>query len=164
MVKWSWGLVLFLWRPAVAVFVCCVSCGANMGGFRIFLPIYVYCEIVHLKRTIQMASSTATTSGFSGRLPRKGRLPGGTEKLGVSLSMLSVQLQRLEESIGQPLFDRVGKSLVLTESDRIALDYADSIFRSGEELMSVMCYKPTNRRKLLNVGSVASLSRNFQLS
>ncbi len=94
----------------------------------------------------------------------EGTLTGAAEKLGVSQSSLSVQLRQLEESLGQPLFDRVSKSLVLTESGRIALDYADSIFRAGEELVGVMGNRPTDRRKVLRVGSVATLSRNFQLS
>ncbi len=94
----------------------------------------------------------------------EGTLTGAAGKLGVSQSSLSVQLRQLEESLGQPLFERVSKSLVLTESGRIALDYADSIFRAGEELVGVMGNRPTDRRKVLRVGSVATLSRNFQLS
>ncbi|MFK7909098.1 MAG: LysR family transcriptional regulator [Akkermansiaceae bacterium] len=94
----------------------------------------------------------------------EGTLTGAAEKLGVAQSSLSVQLRQLEESIGQALFDRQSKSLVLTEAGRIALDYADTIFRSGEELISVLHNRPTNRRRKLRVGSVATLSRNFQLS
>ena len=94
----------------------------------------------------------------------EGTLTGAAQKLGVAQSALSVQLKQLEESIGQPLFHRQGKSLVLSEAGRIALDYAETIFRSGEEMMSVLQNRPTNRRKLFRVGSVATLSRNFQLS
>lgn len=94
----------------------------------------------------------------------EGTLTGAAEKLGVAQSSLSVQLKHLEESIGQPLFHRQSKSLVLTEAGRIALDYAETIFRSGEELMSVLQNRPTSRRKVLRVGAVATLSRNFQLS
>lgn len=94
----------------------------------------------------------------------EGTLTGAAEKLGVAQSSLSVQLKHLEETIGQPLFHRQRKSLVLTEAGRIALDYAETIFRAGEELMSVLQNRPTHRRKLLRVGAVATLSRNFQLS
>jgi len=94
----------------------------------------------------------------------EGTLTGAAKKLGVAQSSLSVQLKQLEESLGVPLFDRLQKSLVLTEAGRIALDYADSIFRSGEEMVSVLHHRPTNRRRVLRVGSVATLSRNFQLS
>jgi len=94
----------------------------------------------------------------------EGTLTGAAEKLGVAQSSLSVQLKHLEESIGQPLFHRQSKSLVLTEAGRIALDYAETIFRAGDELMSVLQNRPTSRRKVLRVGAVATLSRNFQLS
>lgn len=94
----------------------------------------------------------------------EGTLTGAAAKLGVAQSALSVQLRQLEESIGQPLFHRQHKSLVLTEAGRIALDYADTIFRSGEEMMSVLQNRPTSRRKVFRVGAVATLSRNFQLS
>lgn len=94
----------------------------------------------------------------------EGTLTGAAEKLGVAQSSLSVQLKQLEESLGQPLFHRRNKSLVLTEAGRIALDYAETIFHSGEELLSVLQNRPTSRRKMLRVGAVATLSRNFQLS
>lgn len=97
-------------------------------------------------------------------IANEGTLTGAANKLGVAQSSLSVQLRQLEESMGVPLFDRLQKSLVLTEAGRIALDYAESIFRSGDEMMSVLQNRPTNRKRLLRVGSVATLSRNFQLS
>jgi LysR family transcriptional activator of nhaA len=97
-------------------------------------------------------------------IANEGTLTGAAVRLGVSQSSLSVQLKQLEEALGQPLFDRVRKSLVLTESGRIALDYAESIFRAGDEMVGVLGNLPTARRKLLRVGSVATLSRNFQLS
>jgi LysR family transcriptional activator of nhaA len=97
-------------------------------------------------------------------IANEGTLTGAAHKLGVAQSSLSVQLRQLEESMGVALFDRMQKSLVLTEAGRIALDYAEGIFRSGEEMMNVLQDRPTNKKRLLRVGSVATLSRNFQLS
>ncbi|MEM9017403.1 MAG: LysR family transcriptional regulator, partial [Verrucomicrobiota bacterium] len=96
-------------------------------------------------------------------IANEGTLTGAASKLGVSQSSLSVQLRQLEENLGQPLFRRESKSLQLTESGRIALDYAESIFRSGEELVSVLSSEPTGQRRVLRIGSVATLSRNFQM-
>ncbi|MEM9280901.1 MAG: LysR family transcriptional regulator [Verrucomicrobiota bacterium] len=96
-------------------------------------------------------------------IANEGTLTGAARKLGVSQSSLSVQLRQLEESLGQTLFHRESKSLLLTESGRIALDYAESIFRSGEELVSVLSNQPVGNRRVLRVGSVATLSRNFQM-
>jgi LysR family transcriptional activator of nhaA len=85
-------------------------------------------------------------------------------RLHVTPSALSIQLKALEERLGQRLFERQRGRLVLTEAGRLALEYADTIFRAGEELVDVL--KGTRRRPLsvLRVGSVATLSRNFQLA
>ncbi len=96
-------------------------------------------------------------------IANEGTLTGAAVRLGVSQSSISVQLRQLEESLGQPLFHREKKSLVLTEAGHIALDYAESIFRAGDELVATLSHRATDRRKVLRVGSVATLSRNFQL-
>lgn len=94
----------------------------------------------------------------------EGTLTGAAHRLGVSQSSLSVQLKHLEDNLGQPLFMREKKSLVLTEAGRIALEYAETIFRAGEELVGVLQNRPGERRRLLRIGSVSTLSRNFQLA
>jgi len=85
------------------------------------------------------------------------------ERLNLAPSALSIQLKQLEEMLGQSLFERRNRGLVLTEAGRVALDYADTIFRTGEELMDTLAHRSPNRRQVLRVGSVATLSRNFQL-
>ncbi len=97
-------------------------------------------------------------------IANEGSLTRAAERLNLSQSALSTQLRSLEESLGQPLFLRQNKSLVLTEAGRIALDYAESIFRSGEELLGVLRNQASGHRQILRVGAVATLSRNFQLS
>jgi LysR family transcriptional activator of nhaA len=93
-----------------------------------------------------------------------GTLTGAAIGLGVSQSAVSVQLRQLEDSLGQALFLREKKSLVLTEAGRIALEYAETIFRSGDELVSVLGGLPSEKRRVLRVGCVSTLSRNFQLA
>ena len=90
-------------------------------------------------------------------------LTRAAERLNVSQSALSIQLRQLEEQLGHALFERGGKRLALTESGRIALDYADTIFRAGDELVSTLEGRGAAGRQVLRVGSVATLSRNFQL-
>lgn len=97
-------------------------------------------------------------------IANEGNLTRAAERLNLSQSALSTQLRSLEETLGQPLFHRQNKTLVLTEAGRIALDYAESIFRSGEELVGVLRNQSTGQRQILRVGAVATLSRNFQLS
>lgn len=90
-------------------------------------------------------------------------LTRAAEQLHVSQSALSIQLRQLEDRLGHPLFERRNRSLVLTEAGRIALAHADAIFRTGEELVSTLKGRPTDRRQVLRIGAVATLSRNFQL-
>lgn len=97
-------------------------------------------------------------------IANEGTLTGAAQNLGIAQSAVSSQLRQLEESLGHPLFLRENKSLILTEAGRIALQYAETIFRSGEELVSVLESRPTAEQRVLRVGSVSTLSRNFQLA
>ena len=93
---------------------------------------------------------------------REGNLTRAAQHLGVSQSALSTQIRQLEQQLGQSLFLRQGRSLHLTEAGRIALDYADTIVTSGNELVGTLREGRREERLVLRVGSVATLSRNFQ--
>lgn len=69
---------------------------------------------------------------------KEGTLRAAAEKLGTSQPSISAQLKLLEESLGQPLFKRAGRSLALTDTGRMVLDYADDIFRTGRELLQAV--------------------------
>jgi LysR family transcriptional activator of nhaA len=91
-----------------------------------------------------------------------GNLTRTAQRLNLSQSALSVQIRLLEERLGHALFERRGRQLHLTEAGRIALDHADAIFATGEELVGTL--KQTGRaRRALRVGALATLSRNFQI-
>lgn len=91
-----------------------------------------------------------------------GNLTRTAERLNVTQSALSVQIRKLEERLGHPLFERRGRQLHLTEAGRIALDHADSIFAAGDELVATLDQRGTVRQAL-RVGALATLSRNFQM-
>lgn len=92
----------------------------------------------------------------------EGNLTRAANSLNVSQSAVSTQIRLLEERLGQQLFERRRRSLLLTEAGRIALDYANSIFESGDELIATL-RAGGHQRQALRVGSLATLSRNFQL-
>jgi len=92
----------------------------------------------------------------------EGSLTRTAERLNLSQSTLSVQIRKLEDRLGHDLFERRGRRLELTEAGRIALDHADAIFASGDELVGTLTRSGTTRR-VLRVGSLATLSRNFQV-
>ena len=92
-----------------------------------------------------------------------GSLTRAARRLNLSQSAMSVQIGKLEAQVGTSLFDRLGKRLVLTEAGHLAFDYAQTIFVTGDELLSALRGQPRNRRNVLRVGALPTLSRNFQL-
>lgn len=93
---------------------------------------------------------------------KEGHLTRAAERLHVSQSALSVQIRALEDQLGQPLFERRGRGLALTEAGRLALSYAESIFAQGTELVALLREGRRRERQVLRIGAVATLSRNFQ--
>jgi len=96
-------------------------------------------------------------------IANEGSLTRAASKLGISQSAISIQLRKLEESLGDALFSRDHKTLVLTEAGRLVLDYAESIFKTGEELMDCLRNKTVDARQIVRIGAVSTMSRNFQL-
>ncbi len=81
----------------------------------------------------------------------------------VAQSALSVQISALESYLGHPLFERVGRRLVLTEAGAVTLSIADAIFAKGDELLGTFGRLEGSQIQVLRVGALATLSRNFQL-
>lgn len=92
---------------------------------------------------------------------QRGHLTRTAEELHVSQSALSAQIRQLEAYLGAPLFERERRELQLTDFGASVLDYADSIFRLGQELMASVRGGPGRSIQQLHVGLVATLSRNF---
>ena len=96
-------------------------------------------------------------------IARRGNLTQAAAELNVSQSALSVQLKKLEDSIGHALFERRGRGLHLTEAGRIALDYAETMFKAGDELVRTLAGRSGPDRRPLRIGAITTLSRNFQI-
>jgi LysR family transcriptional activator of nhaA len=82
-------------------------------------------------------------------------------ELHVSQSALSSQIRQLEESMGQALFDRAGRSLHLTEWGQRVMTYAEDIFSRGEELASLVQQGTAPELQVIRVGVLSTMSRNF---
>jgi LysR family transcriptional regulator, transcriptional activator of nhaA len=93
---------------------------------------------------------------------RDGNLTRTASRLNLSQSAVSVQIRKLEDRLGQPVFERRGRQLHLTEAGQITLDYAETIFGAGRELLATL-RRTGSPRQALRVGALATLSRNFQL-
>lgn len=90
----------------------------------------------------------------------EGNLTRAAQRIGLSPSSLSAQLKALEARLGHRLFERRGRGLELSEAGRIALEHAEAIFRTGEDLLATL-RGHGRARALLRVGALATLSRNF---
>jgi LysR family transcriptional activator of nhaA len=83
---------------------------------------------------------------------RKGGVRKAADELHVSQPSISAQLRLLEESLGQKLFRRSGRNLVLTETGQLVLNYADEIFSAGRELMNAVKQRPGKHPVRVNIG------------
>ncbi len=96
------------------------------------------------------------------RVAKEGHLTRTAQQLHVSQSALSSQIRQLQDRLGHELFSREGRSLALTEVGHIVLEYAESIFSLSNELLALTESGDLQRLERLRIGSVATLSRNFQ--
>ena len=95
------------------------------------------------------------------RVAKLGHLTRAAEELHTSQSAVSAQIRQLEERIGEDLFAREGRRLLLTDTGQLVLAYADNIFGLGQEMLGRLQGRSAGITRL-RVGSVATLSRNYQ--
>lgn len=88
-----------------------------------------------------------------------GSLRKASEKLRVSQPSISAQLQSLQQALGEELFQRRGRNLVLTEMGQLVHGYADAIFSLGQEMLSSVKGVPVTRPMRLNVGITDSVPK-----
>lgn len=96
---------------------------------------------------------------YFAEVARRGSVSAAARTLFVTPQTISGQIQELEQSIGQALFDRVGKRLVLTTVGTTALDYANTIFALGDELGAILRSEARVRRLILRVGITDSVPK-----
>ncbi len=81
---------------------------------------------------------------------------GGLSRAGAILrlapSTISGQIHALESALGEQLFERSGRKLVLTDVGRIVYRYADEIFTLGRELQEAIKGGRVGRPRTLTVG------------
>ena len=76
---------------------------------------------------------------------REGSIARAGAKLGLAQPTISGQIRSLENVLGEKLFSRSGRGLVLTDVGRLVLGYAEDIFSLGRELLDSVKDRPTGR-------------------
>jgi LysR family transcriptional activator of nhaA len=90
---------------------------------------------------------------------KKGSVKLASQSLHVSQPSISTQLKQLEGCLGTPLFARRSRSLVLTDTGRTVLEYAEEIFSLGRELLTAVHQQPGERPVRLCVGVADSVPK-----
>ncbi|MEZ6061772.1 MAG: transcriptional activator NhaR [Planctomycetaceae bacterium] len=83
---------------------------------------------------------------------REGSVTKAADKLHLAQPTISGQLRKLEKSLGEKLYDRVGRDIVLTEMGHVVYRYADDIFSLGQELVATVKGRPEGRPVRFVVG------------
>ncbi|MEJ2309931.1 MAG: transcriptional activator NhaR [Gammaproteobacteria bacterium] len=81
-----------------------------------------------------------------------GSIARASEALFVTPQTISGQLRDLEQQIGDKLFRREGRNLVLTDTGRLVFSYADEMFRLGVELQDLLAGRTPGTSITLKVG------------
>jgi LysR family transcriptional regulator, transcriptional activator of nhaA len=83
---------------------------------------------------------------------REGSITKACAKLHLAQPTISAQLRQLEKQVGARLFERKGRTLTLTETGRLTLEYAEEIFALGQELQDVLGGRDVERPLRFAVG------------
>lgn len=83
---------------------------------------------------------------------RLGSITRATAELHLTQPAISAQLRSLERALGEKLFAKSGRNLVLTDVGRLVWRYADEIFTTGRELQETLAGRPTGRAIRFTVG------------
>ena len=90
---------------------------------------------------------------------REGTIARASEELRLAQPTISGQIRVLEDQLGEKLFQRSGRNLVLTDIGRLVYRYADDIFGLGRELMDTLKDRPTGRPLRFQVGVADEVSK-----
>ena len=90
---------------------------------------------------------------------KEGGVSRAAEVLHLAQPTLSSQIKKLEKSIGNDLFERRGRSMILTETGHLVYRYADEIFGLGQELADVLHNRTDQDKSRFLVGVQGALPK-----
>lgn len=83
---------------------------------------------------------------------KEGSIARACERLRLAQPTISGQIRLFEEALGEKLFAKSGRGIVLTETGHIVFRYAEEIFSVGHELIDVLRGRPRGRPARFLVG------------
>ncbi|MGZ9130151.1 MAG: LysR family transcriptional regulator [Candidatus Binatia bacterium] len=94
----------------------------------------------------------------------EGGIARAADKLRLGQPTLSAQLKQFEDTIGVKLFDRQHKKMILTEAGRVALQYANDIFRMGDEMLEALQDRLVPARTHVQIAALDSVPKHLTLA
>jgi LysR family transcriptional activator of nhaA len=92
---------------------------------------------------------------------KEGSIARASKELRLAHPTISGQIHRLEDVLGEKLFDHKGRTLVLTDAGRVAFGYAEEIFGLGQEFLDTVKGRAPGRPIRLVVGLSDVLSKDI---
>ncbi|MFZ6769996.1 LysR family transcriptional regulator [Undibacterium sp. Di26W] len=89
---------------------------------------------------------------------REGTFAAAGDKIGLTQAAVSAQMQRLQDELGFPLFDRAGRSARLNKMGHQILVQAQELIRLYDNLGSTTAGDPAT---VVNIGAIASVQRSL---
>jgi len=98
------------------------------------------------------------------KVAKAGSIARAAEAINVTPQTLSGQIGLLESNLGTELFARQGRSIVLTEAGKMALEYADELFALSAELEVMIKHHPKGRPAEFRVGVSDAVPKSLACS
>lgn len=92
-------------------------------------------------------------------IAKEGGVTAACKKLRLAQPTLSAQLKQFEEMLGYTLFERKSRKLILNDTGKLVFDYADSIFKKGQQMVNALRDRSVKDIVTVNVGVVATVSK-----
>lgn len=94
---------------------------------------------------------------------QEGTFTKTANRLSIAQSAVTAQIKNLEDLLGLALIDRKNRRKpILTEDGKSVLEFANSIFETGDELLKWAKLGVQGKAQVLKIGALSGLSRNLQ--